>query len=103
MRLLGKLYPWLPPIILALLLVLSLTLGERLRRNTPIGKFNRIEMGMDRERVHEILGQPLLSADRYVDCTWEFENCWIQVRFDHQDKVFRKSIQCYAQAPGQSR
>ncbi len=92
--LLSKLYPWLLPVIVTILLALSLVVGERVRSNTLEGKFNRIQLGMDQERVYEILGPGMKIDTMYGSFTledWRFEDRVIGVMF-YKRQVYMKAV-----------
>ncbi len=86
---LRSIYPWLLPLAVCLLLVLSFGVAERLRRNTPAANFNRVRgpflnidvfgrEGLDTRTLPRLLpdGNALLVADyRYIK-----ENAlWLQL------------------------
>lgn len=92
-RFLNKLYPWLLPIIVTVVLVLSIVAGEKLKRNTPEGKFNRIQLGMDRERVYEILGPTWTTIREYYRVVWYFDDFNVVIQFDEWNQVSTKSLE----------
>jgi hypothetical protein len=105
---LRKVYPWLLPVAVSLLLVLAFSMAERVRRTTPQGKFNSIQLGMDREEaILRILGEPNVAKPSCIGPTtpdmWAMDEFHITIFYDWYDwsnyegRVFSKTMR----RPGQ--
>ncbi len=93
---LSKICTWLVPTLTALLLVLAFSISERIRANTPEGKFNRIKLDMHKEQVHNMLGSPEVRYKGPYEAGhfegWHFDDFMIVVLFDDQDSVLSKRM-----------
>jgi hypothetical protein len=92
---LRKVYPWLLPVAVSLLMVLAFSMAERVRRTTPQGKFNSIQLGMDREAVLRIFGEPEAKLGYFSQPSphdrWAFDEFYITIWYDwYEDRVVSK-------------
>lgn len=96
---LHRVYPWLLPLCVAVLCVLAVCAAERVRNNTPEGKFSRIYLGMEREEVLRILGEPAPTFRiRGVQNSWVLDGYYyITVYYDPECRVSCKMAQLYGQ------
>lgn len=98
-RFLVELHRWLLPVIVSVALVLFVAVMAKFRNADARGRFNRIDLGMPKERVVTMFGKPHSETMSGSVHEWYFEHCTIYVSYDLEQRVYCKVMMTNRNVP----